>query len=277
VTVNPAGGTANFDFSDRVAVVTGGTGVLGRAIAHGFRRSAARVVILARNHALVNETAVGLGNTDEVMGVAADVLDADQLRSALDSIVGQWGDLHILVNAAGGNRSEATVAPDGSFFDVSPDAIRQVVDLNLMGTLLPIQIFGRAIADAGTGSIVNISSMAATRPLSRVLGYGAAKAAVENATRWLADHTARLIGPGVRVNAVAPGFFLSDQNRDLLVTAGGELTDRGRRIVDATPMGRLGDPDDVVGPVLWLASEASRFVTGAVIPVDGGFSATSVL
>jgi len=275
--VNPTRGTASFDFSGQVAVVTGGTGALGRAIAGGFRRSAARVVILARNPAIVNETAAGLGGKDDVLGLAADVLDADQLRSALETILDRWGGLDVLVNAAGGNRADATVAPGGSFFDVSPDAIRHVVDLNLMGTLLPIQVFGRAIAGAGTGAIVNVSSMAATRPLSRVLGYGAAKAAVDNATRWLADHTARSIGPGVRVNAVAPGFVLSGQNRDLLVNGGGQLTDRGRRIVDATPMGRLGDPDDVVGPVLWLASEASRFVTGAVIPVDGGFSAASVL
>jgi NAD(P)-dependent dehydrogenase (short-subunit alcohol dehydrogenase family) len=273
--VNPAGGTANFDFSGRVVVVTGGTGVLGRAIAGGFRRSAARVVILARNPAVVSETAAGLGTEDEVMGVAADVLDAEQLRSARETILGRWGGLDVLVNAAGGNRADATVTPGGSFFDVSPDALRQVIDLNLMGTLLPIQILGRAIADAGAGAIVNVSSMAGARPLSRLVGYGAAKAAVDNATRWLADHAARLIGPGVRVNAVAPGFFLSSQNRTLLMGAGGELTDRGRRIVDATPMGRLGDADDVVGPVLWLASEASRFVTGAVIPVDGGFSAAS--
>ncbi len=275
--MSSAGGTANFDFSGRVVVVTGGTGVLGRALARGFLRAAARVVILARNPAIVNDTAAGLGNEGEVIGVAADVLDPDQLRSALDAILGRWGGLDVLVNAAGGNRADATVAPGGSFFDVSPDAIRGVVDLNLMGTLLPIQIFGSVISRAGTGAIVNVSSMAAGRPLSRVVGYGAAKAAVENATRWLADHTARVIGPGVRVNAVAPGFFLSSQNRDLLLNAGGELTDRGRRIVDATPMGRLGDAEDVVGPVLWLASEASRFVTGAVIPVDGGFSVASVL
>ena len=275
--MNPTGAAANFDFSGRVAVVTGGTGILGRAIARGFRRSAARVAILARNPAMVSETATELGTEDEVIGVSADVLDADQLRSALQTIAGRWGGLDVLVNAAGGNLAGATVAPGGSFFDVKAEAIRQVVDLNLMGTLLPIQVFGRAMAQAGTGAIVNVSSMAASRPLSRVVGYGAAKAAVENATRWLADHTARLIGPGLRVNAVAPGFFLSSQNRDLLVSANGELTDRGRRIVDSTPMGRLGNPDDVVGPVLWLASEASRFVTGAVIPVDGGFSAASVL
>jgi NAD(P)-dependent dehydrogenase (short-subunit alcohol dehydrogenase family) len=273
----PSGGVANFDFSGRVAVVTGGTGVLGRAIAGGFQRSAARVAILARNRAVVSEAAAGLGQKDEVIGVPADVLDEQQLGSALETVLGQWGSVDVLVNAAGGNRADATVPPGGSFFDLSPDALRQVVDLNLMGTLLPTQIFGRAIADAGAGAIVNVTSMAAVRPLSRVVGYGAAKAAVENATRWLADHTARLIGPGVRVNAVAPGFFLSAQNRDLLLNAGGELTARGRRVVEATPMGRLGDPDDVVGPVLWLASDASRFVTGAVIPVDGGFSATSGL
>jgi NAD(P)-dependent dehydrogenase (short-subunit alcohol dehydrogenase family) len=146
-----------------------------------------------------------------------------------------------------------------------------------MGTLMPIQVLGRTMAESGDGAIVNISSMASARPLSRVVAYGAAKAAVDNATRWLADHIARSFGPGVRVNAVAPGFILSEQNRDLLVGPGGAPTDRARRIVEATPMDRLGNAEDVVGPVLWLASEASRFVTGAVIPVDGGFSAVSGL
>jgi NAD(P)-dependent dehydrogenase (short-subunit alcohol dehydrogenase family) len=275
--VTPASGTARFDFSDRVAVVTGGTGLLGVAIGAGFRRAGARVAILARNHDRVREAAAELGTADEALAVPADVLDSQQLRSALDAIVSRWGRLDVLVNAAGGNRPDATVALGQSFFDLDPEAVRRVVDLNLMGTLIPVQVLGRTLADAGSGAIVNVSSMAAARPLSRVVGYGAAKAAVENATRWLADHTARLFGPGLRVNAVAPGFLLSDQNRDLLVGAAGELTERGRRIVDGTPMGRLGQADDVTGPVLWLASDASRFVTGAVIPVDGGFSATSGL
>ena len=161
----------------------------------------------------------------------------------------------------------------GTLFDLDPEAVRQVVDLNLMGTFLPIREFIQTMAETGRGSIVNVSSMAATRPLSRVAGYGAAKAAVENLTRWLADHVARRFGPGIRVNAIAPGFFLGAQNRALLVDTAGSLTDRGRQVVSATPMGRLGDPQDLVGPVVWLASDASRFVTGAVVPVDGGFSA----
>jgi NAD(P)-dependent dehydrogenase (short-subunit alcohol dehydrogenase family) len=275
--MSPPGADVSFDFSDRVAVVTGGTGALGRAIAAGFRRSGARVVVLARDPHAVGETAKQLGSEDHAIGVAADVRSSDQLRSVAETVLERWGALDVLVNAAGGNRPEATVSPGGSFFDLNPDAIRDVVDLNLMGTLLPIQILGRPMAEAGRGSVVNISSMAAARPLSRVIGYGAAKAAVDNATRWLADHAARSFGPGVRVNAVAPGFILGQQNRELLVGPDGEPTDRARRIVEATPVGRLGDADDVVGPVLWLASDASRFVTGAVIPVDGGFSAVSGL
>jgi NAD(P)-dependent dehydrogenase (short-subunit alcohol dehydrogenase family) len=275
--MNLAAAPARFDFSGRVAVVTGGTGVLGRAIADGFRRSGARVAVLARNPESVRETAGQLGTGDEAVGVAADVRSSEQLLSAARTVLDRWGALDVLVNAAGGNRPDATVSPGGSFFDLSPDAIRDVVDLNLMGTLMPIQVLGRSMAESGHGAIVNISSMASARPLSRVVGYGAAKAAVDNATRWLADHIARSFGPGVRVNAVAPGFILGEQNRDLLVDPGGTPTDRARRIVEATPMDRLGEAEDVVGPVLWLASEASRFVTGAVIPVDGGFSAVSGL
>jgi NAD(P)-dependent dehydrogenase (short-subunit alcohol dehydrogenase family) len=270
-------GAANFDFSGRVTVVTGATGALGYAIASGFRRSGARVAILARDPEVVSETAAKLGTEDEAMGLPTDVLNCQQLESALKTILEKWGGVDVLVNAAGGNRAGATVAPGESFFDLDPEEIRQVVELNLTGTLLPIQILGRAMAAAGRGAIINMSSMAGARPLSRVVGYGSAKAAVDNATRWLADHTARLIGPNVRVNAVAPGFVLSAQNRHLLLGASGGLSERGQHIVDMTPMGRLGDAEDVVGPVLWLASDASRFVTGAVIPVDGGFSAISCL
>ena len=267
-----------FDLCGRVAVVTGGTGSLGAAMARGLGRGGARVAILARHRESLDAAAGALRREGiEVLAVAADVLRTEQLGAAREAVLEEWGRVDVLVNAAGGNRADATVPPGGTVFDLDPEAVRRVVDLNLMGTFLPIQEFGRTMAETGRGSIVNVSSMAATRPLSRVAGYGAAKAAVENLTRWLADHTARRFGPGVRVNAIAPGFFLGAQNRDLLVDTAGSVTDRGRQIVAATPMGRLGDPEDLVGPVVWLASDASRFVTGAVVPVDGGFSATAGL
>lgn len=268
---------AAFDLSGRVAVVTGGTGALGQAVAGGLVASGARVVVVARRSDLVEALAAELGGPACALGVVADVLDPGHLAAALGTVMREWGRVDVLVNAAGGNRPEATVAPDGSFFDLDPEAIRAVVELNLMGTLLPVQAFGPAIAKGGGGSIINVSSAAATRPLSRVVGYGAAKAAVENATRWLADHVARRYGQAMRVNAVAPGFFIGDQNRHLLLAEDGTLTDRGEEVVARTPMGRLGEPSDLVGPVLWLASDASRFVTGAVVPVDGGFSAVAGL
>ena len=245
-------------------------------MARGLGRTGARVAILARHRDSLDAVTDNLRRDGiEVLAVAADVLDTARLAAAREEVMHEWGRIDVLVNAAGGNRPAATVPPDGTFLDLEPEAVRQVVDLNLMGTLLPIQEFGRTMAETGRGSIVTISSMAATRPLSRVAGYGAAKAAVENLTRWLADHVARRFGPDIRVNSIAPGFFLGAQNRGLLVDPDGELTDRGRQVVSATPMGRLGEPEDLVGPVVWLASDASRFVTGAVVPVDGGFSAAA--
>jgi NAD(P)-dependent dehydrogenase (short-subunit alcohol dehydrogenase family) len=274
VTASAASIRSLFDLTGRVAVVTGGTGSLGQAMARGLGHCGARVAILARHRDSLDAVADQMRcDGIEVLALAADVLQTPQLAAAHEAVIGEWGRVDVLINAAGGNQPAATVPPGGTLFDLEPEAVRQVVDLNLMGTFLPIQEFGRAMAEARRGSIVNVSSMAATRPLSRVAGYGAAKAAVENLTRWLADHTARRFGPHIRVNAIAPGFFLGAQNRALLVDTAGSLTDRGRQIISATPMGRLGDPEDLVGPVVWLASDASRFVTGAVVPVDGGFSA----
>ena len=270
--------TSMFDLSGRVAVVTGGTGSLGAAMARGLGRQGARVVLLARHRDGVDAVAGRMRDDGvEVLAVTADVLDAATLAAARDRVLAAWGRIDVLITAAGGNMPAATVPPDGSVFDLDPDAVRAVVDLNLMGTFLPIREFGRAMAETGHGSIVTVSSMAASRPLSRVAGYGAAKAAVENLTRWLADHVARRFSPEIRVNAIAPGFFLGAQNRSLLVDPGGELTERGRQVVAGTPMGRIGDPDDLAGTAVWLASDASRFVTGAVIPVDGGFSAAAGL
>jgi NAD(P)-dependent dehydrogenase (short-subunit alcohol dehydrogenase family) len=188
-------------------------------------------------------------------------------------LMARWGRVDALVNAAGGNMPQANVVGDLTFFDLSREAFGQVLDLNLVGTLLPSQVFGKAMKEAGRGSIVNISSMAAQRPLTRVIGYAAAKAAVDNFTRWLAVELATKYGEGLRVNAIAPGFFVGEQNRALLLNEDNTLTARGQLIVDHTPMKRFGLPDELVGAAVWLCSDASKFVTGIVVPVDGGFSA----
>ncbi len=256
-----------FALDGRVAVVTGGTGAIGSTLAAGLARARARVVVLARS-------VEGMPSLDDAgdapAGVAADVLDLGSLESARQEIVARLGAVHLLVNCAGGNVSEATVPPEASPLGIPPEALRQVVDLNLLGTVLPIHVFGDAMPRGG--SIVNVSSMAAARALTRVGGYGAAKAAVESYTRWLAVELARR-GTEIRVNAIAPGFVIGRQNRALLVCDAGGLTPRGATVIEHTPMGRFGDPEDLVGTVVWLASDGASFVTGAVIPVDGGFSA----
>ena len=256
-----------FSLDGRVAVVTGGTGAIGSALAAGLVRAGARVVVLARD--VRGVPPLGAEN-DLPVGVAADVLDVASLVSARQAIVGRFGAVHILVNCAGGNVPEATVPPDASPFEIPPEALRHVVDLNVLGTVLPMHVFGEAMPRGG--SIVNVSSMAAARALTRVGGYGAAKAAVESYTRWLAVELARR-GTRIRVNAIAPGFLIGEQNRALLVRDDGGLTERGAAVIEHTPMGRFGDPDDLVATVVWLASDGASFVTGAVIPVDGGFSA----
>lgn len=269
-----AAGVEQFDLSGRAALVTGATGTLGRAIASGLARCGSKVAVLARNADVSEKVAEEIrGSGADSLAIAGDVLEHEQLLDACSRIEDEWGRLDVLVNAAGGNLSSATLAPEETLFDIDLDAFRDVVELNLLGTLTPIQVFASLMAEAGRGSIVNVSSATASRPLSRVAGYGAAKAALENLTRWLADHVARRFAPGIRVNAIAPGFFVASQNRGLLVGENGALSERGRNVVAHTPMGRLGDPSDVVGPVVWLASDASQFVTGAVVPVDGGFQA----
>lgn len=263
-----------FDLSGRAAVVTGATGALGRAIALGLARCGSKVAVLARSSDATEKVAEQIrGFGGDSIALACDVLERDRLMEARSRVEETWGRLDVLVNAAGGNLASATLAPGETLWDIDLDAFRAVVDLNLLGTLTPIQVFASTMAEARRGSIVNISSATASRPLSRVPGYGAAKAALENLTRWLADHVARRFGPGIRVNAIVPGFFVAEQNRGLLVEPDGSLSERGRNVVAHTPMGRLGEPHDVVGPVVWLASDASLFVTGAVVPVDGGFAA----
>lgn len=265
-----------FDLTGRVAIVTGGTGVLGGAMARGLAAAGAKVAVVGRN--VANAEAVAGAITEAGgTGVAtpADVLDQAQLEAVRDRVLGRWGRIDVLVNAAGGNMPGATLGPERTFFDLDQVAMRQVMDLNLMGTLLPTQTFGRAMADAGRGSIVNISSMAALRAITRVAGYSAAKAGVDNLTRWLAVEFGRQYGGGVRVNAIAPGFFIGEQNRRLLTEEDGSLTARGQTVIDHTPLGRFGEADELLGTLVWLCSDASRFVTGVVVPVDGGFSAFS--
>ena len=265
-----------FSLEGQVAVVTGGSGVLGGAMAHGLAAAGARVGILGRRQGKVEEVVAAIAATGgEALALPADVLDPGQLGAVRDTVLERWGRVDILVNAAGGNVPGATLAPGQSVFDLPVAAFREVVDLNLLGTLLPCQVFGAAMAAAGSGCIVNISSMTAARAITRVVGYSAAKAAIENLTRWLATELARSHGEGLRVNAIAPGFFIGEQNRALLVDDTGDLTERGRQIVAHTPAGRFGTPDELIGTLVWLCGPGARFVNGVVVPVDGGFGAFS--
>ncbi|MGL4611508.1 MAG: SDR family oxidoreductase [Trueperaceae bacterium] len=261
-----------FSLSQKVAVVTGGTGVLGEAIAKGLAEAGAKVAILGRRAELAEDVAKRICDIGfEVIALPADVLDRESLNAARTKLLETYQRCDILVNAAGGNQPKATVLPDGSFFDLDKDALEQVIQLNLLGTVLPSQVFGETMKNQG--SIINISSMAAQKPLTRVMGYAASKAAIDNFTKWLAVEVAHKYGAGLRVNAVAPGFFVGEQNRKLLLNDDGTLTSRGQQIIDHTPMGRFGEADELVGTTVWLASDAAKFVTGIIVPVDGGFSA----
>jgi NAD(P)-dependent dehydrogenase (short-subunit alcohol dehydrogenase family) len=264
-----------FSLAGRVAVVTGSTGAIGSALATGLAEAGAGVVVLARSADGVERKVQALEAAGhETLGISADVLDAAALESSRDAILARFGSIDVLVNCAGGNVAAAAVPDDTSPFDVPIEAYRDVIDLNLVGTLLPIRVFGPAMRASAGCSIVNVSSLAAGRALTRVGGYGAAKAAIESITRWLAVELARR-GTGIRVNAITPGFVIGDQNRGLLIGDDGELTERGATIVAHTPLRRLGEPEELVSTVVWLASDGARFVTGVVVPVDGGFSAFS--
>jgi NAD(P)-dependent dehydrogenase (short-subunit alcohol dehydrogenase family) len=261
-----------YNFSGKTIVVTGGSGVLGGEMARGLAGCGANVVVVSRGASA--EPAPADGGTGTIAAVPGDVLKTDDLRRVRDQIAAKFDRIDGLINAAGGNQPGAMATPDRRFFDLPVEALRGVSDLNLLGTVLPCQVFGEVMARQGEGVILNVTSMAALRPLTRVVAYGAAKAAVSNFTQWLAVHMAQEYSPRIRVNALAPGFFLGKQNRALLVDPQtGELTPRGKTIIGHTPMGRFGDPHDLLGAVLWLLSPASAFVTGIVVPVDGGFSA----
>jgi NAD(P)-dependent dehydrogenase (short-subunit alcohol dehydrogenase family) len=266
-----------FTLEGKVAAVTGGGGVLCGAISRALGRMGTRVAVLdlfpEAAQRVVSDIAAAGG---EALAIRCDVLDRASVEAAAQKVLEAFGRVDILVNGAGGNKREATTAPDLSFFDLPADAVQWVFNLNFVGSLLPSQVFGKVMAEQGEGIVLNTSSMNAFRPLTRIPAYSAAKAAVSNFTQWLAVHMAQEYSTRIRVNAIAPGFFLTEQNRFLLTDeATGELTPRGRTIIDHTPMGRFGDPEDLLGTVLWLLSPASAFVTGVVVPVDGGFSAFS--
>jgi NAD(P)-dependent dehydrogenase (short-subunit alcohol dehydrogenase family) len=266
-----------YDFAGRTIAITGGGGVLCGEMARALAACQANVVILDRDVGLAEKTLATLvGTKGNHNAVFIDVLDKVAIQRAADGIVAEYGKIDGLINGAGGNNPRATTNPEQSFFDIPADALQFVSNLNLQGTILPSQVFGRTMATQKEGVILNISSMNAFRPLTRIPAYSAAKAAVSNFTQWLAVHLAQEYSPNIRVNAIAPGFFLTDQNRFLLTDkATGALTARGHKIIDHTPMARFGGPEDLVGATLWLLSPASQFVTGIVVPIDGGFSAYS--
>jgi NAD(P)-dependent dehydrogenase (short-subunit alcohol dehydrogenase family) len=265
------------ELSQQVAVVTGGAGVLCAALCKALAESGASVAILDLNEKAAQDLAADIrSNGGLASGFRCNVLDKANIEVVAGEVIAEFGQVDILINGAGGNKPQATTNQDLKFFDLPADAFRWVFDLNMLGTILPTQVFAKMMAEQGSGIILNISSMNAFRPLTRIPAYSAAKAGVSNFTQWLAVHMAQEYSPAIRVNAIAPGFFLTEQNRFLLTEKEtGELTARGQTIIQHTPMGRFGTPDDLVGTVLWLVSPASAFVTGIVVPIDGGFSAFS--
>ncbi len=268
-----------YDFTGQTFVATGAGGVLGGAMARALFERGANVAILDYNLEAAQKMTASFipgASSGRAIALQADVLQPEAVKAAVDQTLAEFGHIDGLINAAGGNKPAATTGPDKSFFDLPVDALRWVFDLNLLGTIIPSQVVGRHMAERKQGVILNISSMNSFRPLTRIPAYAAAKAGVNSFTQWLAVHMAEEYSPLIRVNAIAPGFFLTEQNRFLLTDAAtGELTARGRQIIDHTPMGRFGVGDDLLGTVLWLLSPASAFVSGIIVPIDGGFSAYS--
>ncbi|MBP3563383.1 MAG: SDR family oxidoreductase [Bacteroidales bacterium] len=263
-----------FDIKDNVVVITGGTGVLGRTIAKYLALEGAKVVILGRKEDVGNAIAqdiVAAGGCCEFM--KTDVMNAEVVRQNCADIVAKYGRVDTLLNAAGGNMAGATIPPDKTFFDLQVDQFQTVLNLNLTGTVIPTQVFLEPMVKQGKGSIINFSSMAAFRPMTRVAGYAAAKAGISNFTAFMATECAKKFGEGIRVNAIAPGFFITEQNRSLLTNPDGTFTQRGQDVIRQTPFGRMGDPEELCGTIHYLMSDAAKFVTGTVAVVDGGFNA----
>ncbi|MEN8185775.1 MAG: SDR family oxidoreductase [Bacteroidota bacterium] len=266
----------NFDISDKVCVITGGSGVLGSTIAKYLLENKAKVVILGSNKNRINDALNNLFlNNEDVLGFVCDVLDKQKVEEVCKTILNHWGKVDVLLNAAGGNMPGATISDEQTIFDIELDEFQKVTDLNLNGTLIPSLVFGKVMKENGKGLIINYSSMAAFKTITRVVGYSASKAAVTNLTKWMATEFALKFGDKLRVNAIAPGFFIGNQNRKLLLNDDGSLTDRGDKIIANTPMKRFGEPEELNGVIHWLISDAASFVTGAVIPVDGGFNVFS--
>lgn len=266
--------TSLFDIAGQVVVITGGTGVLGRAIAKYLAQEGAKVVVLGRKKevgdAIVQDIVEAGG---EALFLVTDVLNQAVVQQNCDEILVRYGRIDALLNAAGGNMPGATIAPDKTFFDLDPAQFQTVLDLNLTGTVIPTQVFLRPMVEQGKGAIVNFSSMAAFRPMTRVCGYAAAKAGISNFTAYMATECAKKFGEGIRVNAIAPGFFITEQNRALLTNPDGSYTQRGQDVIRQTPFGRMGEPKELCGTIHYLISDAARFVTGTVAVVDGGFNA----
>jgi NAD(P)-dependent dehydrogenase (short-subunit alcohol dehydrogenase family) len=265
-----------FGLKNKTAIITGGSGILGGEMAKGLLSAEANVIILGTKDDKLKMKLDELKKEgNHVSGHICNVLDEENLVSVKNKILDTYGTIDILINAAGGNMPGATIGVDQNIFNLRIEDFKKVTDLNFLGTVLPSLIFGKLMAEQKRGSIINISSMTVQRAITRVVGYSVAKAAVDNFTKWLAVEMALKFGNDLRVNAIAPGFFLTEQNRTLLTNKDGSLTDRGKTITEMTPFRRFGNPNELIGTVLWLASDASKFITGAVIPVDGGFSAFS--
>ncbi|MFV5690749.1 SDR family oxidoreductase [Flavobacterium sp. LT1R49] len=266
-----------FNLKGKVALITGGSGVLGGQMGEVLAKAGAIAVImgstLTKADIVVNKIKA---NGGEAFAVAANVLDKTSLEKVKDLILEKYGRLDILINAAGGNVPGATIAPDNTIFNMPTVDLEKVLDLNIIGTILPTQVFSEIFANQKQGVIINISSATAQRPLTRVVGYSAAKAAIDNFTKWMAVEMATKFGEGIRVNAIAPGFFIGEQNRALLLEPDGGLTARGKKIIEQTPMRRFGNPEDLGGTLIWLCSDASKFITGIIVNVDGGFGVSSI-
>jgi NAD(P)-dependent dehydrogenase (short-subunit alcohol dehydrogenase family) len=264
-----------FSLKDKVIIITGATGALGGAVALSMAKAEAKIIILGRNDELLTQSLTALRKYTEAEAFRVDVMNRKALEEVREKIKKHFGRIDVLINAVGGNLPGAVIPDDRSLFDLSEPDFDEVVDLNLKGTLLPSIVFGKEMQLQGKGAIVNYSSMAVDRIITRVVGYSAAKAAMENFTKWMAVEMALKFGDGIRVNAIAPGFFIGKQNRDLLLNKDGSLTERGEKIIRNTPMKRFGEAEELSGALHFLCSDSASFVTGIVLPVDGGFSAYS--
>lgn len=262
-----------FNIKDNVTVITGGTGVLGRTIAKYLASNGAKVVILGRKEEVGNKIIEDIKNAGfDAEFMKTDVMNQDVVQKNCDDIIGKYGSIDTLLNAAGGNMPGAVIEPDKNIFDLKVEEFQKVLDLNLTGTVIPTQVFLKPMVKKGKGSIINFSSMAAFRPITRVCGYAAAKAGISNFTAFMATECAKKFGEGIRVNAIAPGFFITEQNRTLLTNPDGSYTQRGNDVIHQTPYGRMGDPKELCGTIHYLMSDAAKFVTGTVAVVDGGFN-----